>query len=88
MDTLRNESMIKLARDTIDLVILRLQVEAKSNKRVNREDYFRLSCARELLAECNATGRATGRQHRDTVRAKNRPLLSIFTCEISATGQG
>jgi hypothetical protein len=47
--------MIKLARDTIDLVILRLQVEAKSNKRVNREDYFRLSCARELLAECNAT---------------------------------
>ena len=55
MDTLRNESMIKLALDTIDLVILRLQVEAKSNKRVNREDYFRLSCARELLAECNAT---------------------------------
>ena len=26
MDTLRNESMIKLALDTIDLVILRMQV--------------------------------------------------------------
>ena len=55
MDTPRNESMIKLARDTIDLVILRLQVEAKSNNGVNQQDYFRLSCARKLLAECNAT---------------------------------
>jgi hypothetical protein len=45
--------MIKLARDTIDLVILRLQVEATSNKPVNRQEYYRLSCARDLLAECN-----------------------------------
>ena len=55
MDTLRNESMIKLALDTIDLVILRLQVEAMSNKPVNRQQYYRLSCARDLLAECNTT---------------------------------
>ena len=55
MDTLRNESMIKLALDTIDLVILRLQVEAMSNKSVNRQEYYRLSRARDLLAECNAT---------------------------------
>jgi hypothetical protein len=55
LDTLRNESMIKLALDTIDLVILRLQVEGTSNKPVNRQQYYRLSCARELLAECNAT---------------------------------
>ncbi len=55
MDTLRNESMIKLALDTIDLVILRLQVEAMSNKPVNGQEYYRLSCARDLLAECNAT---------------------------------
>jgi hypothetical protein len=47
--------MIKLALDTIDLVILRLQVEAMSNKPVNRQEYYRLSCARDLLAECNAT---------------------------------
>jgi hypothetical protein len=55
MDTLRNENMIKLARDAIDLVILRLQVEAMTNNRVNRQNFFRLSCARKLLAECNAT---------------------------------
>ena len=35
MDTLRNERMIKLALDTIDLVILRWQVdEAMSNNPV------------------------------------------------------
>ena len=53
MDTLRNESMIKLALDTIDIVILRMQVEGTSNKPVNRQEYYRLSCARDLLAECN-----------------------------------
>jgi FtsZ-binding cell division protein ZapB len=55
MDTVRNESMIKLALDTIDLLILRLEVEAMSNNRVNRQEYTRLLCARDLLAECNAT---------------------------------
>ena len=53
MDTPRNESMIKLARDTIDLVILRLQVEAMSNEPVDRHEYYRLTRARDLLAECN-----------------------------------
>ena len=56
MDTIRNESMIKLALDTIDLVILRWQVdEAMSNKSVDRQKYDRLTRARELLAECNTT---------------------------------
>ena len=54
MDTLRNESMIKLALDTIDLVILRWQVdEAMSNRPVDRHEYYRLTRARDLLAECN-----------------------------------
>ena len=36
MDTIRNESLIKMALDTIDLVILRRQVdEAMSNKPVD-----------------------------------------------------
>ena len=40
MDTLRNDSMIKLALDTIDLVILRWQVgEARSNKPVDLQQY-------------------------------------------------
>ena len=56
MDTIRNEIMIKLALDTIDLVILRWQVdEAMSNKPVDRQKYYRLTRARELLAECNTT---------------------------------
>ena len=56
MDTLRNESMIKLALDTIDLVILRSQVdEAMSNKSVDLLQYYRLTRARDLLAECNTT---------------------------------
>jgi hypothetical protein len=56
MDTIRNEDMIKLALDTIDLVILRSQVdEAMSNKPVDWRDYHRLTRARELLAECNTT---------------------------------
>ena len=56
MDTIRNESMIKLALDTIDLVILRSQVdEAMSNKPVDRQEYDRLTRARDLLAECNTT---------------------------------
>jgi FtsZ-binding cell division protein ZapB len=56
MDTIRNESMIKLALDTIDLVILRWQVdEAMSSNAVNRQEYYRLTRARDLLAECNTT---------------------------------
>ena len=54
MDT-RNETMIKLALDTVDLVILRLQVEAMSNKPVDRQEYYRLARVRDLLAECNTT---------------------------------
>jgi len=56
MDTIRNESMIKLALDTVELVILRWQVdEAMSNKPVDRQEYYRLTRARGLLAECNTT---------------------------------
>jgi hypothetical protein len=56
MDTIRNESMNKLALDTIDLVILRRQVgEAMSNKPVDRQEYYRLTRARDLPAECNTT---------------------------------
>ena len=56
MDTIRNESMIKLALDTIDLVMLRWQVdEAMSNNPVDWQEYDRLTRARELLAECNTT---------------------------------
>jgi hypothetical protein len=48
--------MIKLALDTIDLVILRWQVdEAMSNKPVDLQQYYRLTRARDLLAECNTT---------------------------------
>ena len=55
MDTIRNESMSKLALDTIDLGILRWQVgEAVSNKPVDRQEYDRLTRARDL-AECNTT---------------------------------
>ena len=56
MDTIRNESMIKLALDTVDLVILRWQVDAAmSNAPVDRHEYYRLTRARDLLADCNAT---------------------------------
>ena len=56
MDAIRNEVMIKLALDTIDLVILRWQVdEAMSNKTVDRQEFHRLTRARDLLAECNTT---------------------------------
>ena len=56
MDTIRNESMIKLALDMVDLVILRWQVgEAMPNKPVDRQEYYRLTRARDLLAECNTT---------------------------------
>ena len=56
MDAIRNESMIKLALDTVDLVILRWQVDkAMSNKPVDRQEYHRLTRARDLLAECNTT---------------------------------
>jgi len=48
--------MSKLALDTIDLGILRWQVgEAMSNKLVDRQEYYRLARARDLLAECNTT---------------------------------
>ena len=54
MDTLRNESMIKLALNTIDLVILRWQVdETMSNRPVDQQQFDRLALARNLLAECN-----------------------------------
>ena len=56
MDTIRNEDMMKLALDTIDLVILRWQIdEAMSNKPVDLLQYYRLTRARDLLAECNTT---------------------------------
>ena len=56
MDAIRNESMIKLALDTIDLVILRWQVDAAmSNKLVDWQEYYRLTRARDLLAERNTT---------------------------------
>jgi len=43
--------MIKLALDTIDLVMLRWQVdEAMSNNPVDWQEYDRLTRARELLA--------------------------------------
>jgi hypothetical protein len=55
MDT-RNETMIKLALDAVDLMILRWQIdEATSNKPVDRQQYCRLTRARDLLAECNTT---------------------------------
>ena len=56
MDTIRNESMIKLALDTVDLVILRWQVdEAVSNRPFDRHEYYRLTRARDLLAACKTT---------------------------------
>ena len=56
MDALRNESMIKLALNTIDMVILRWQVdEAKSNRPVDQQQFDRLTLARNLLAECDTT---------------------------------
>jgi len=48
--------MIKLALDTIELVIMRWQVdEAMSNKPADRQEYNRLTRARDLLAGCNTT---------------------------------
>ena len=53
MDTIGNKSMIKLALDTIELVILRWQVDdAMSNNAVDRQEYDRLTRARDLLVEC------------------------------------
>ena len=55
MDTIRNESMIKLALETVELVILRWSVdETMSNNSVDRQEYYRLTRARDLLAECLA----------------------------------
>jgi hypothetical protein len=51
-----NESMIKLALNTVNLVILRWQVdEAMSNRPVDQQQLDRLTLARDLLAECNTT---------------------------------
>ena len=48
--------MIKLALDAIELVILRCQVDAAmSNRPIDRHEYYRLTRARDLLADCNAT---------------------------------
>ena len=56
MVRIRNESMSKLALDTIDLGILRWQVdEAMSNNPVDRQEHDRRTRARDLLAECNTT---------------------------------
>ena len=56
MDTIRNDIIIKLALDAVDLLILRWQVDdAMSNKPVDLQQYFRLTRARDLLAECNTT---------------------------------
>ena len=56
MDTICNEGMIKLALDTIDLVILRWRADAAmSNKLVDWQEYYRLMRARDLLAECHTT---------------------------------
>ena len=55
MDT-RNETMIKLALDAVDLMILRWQVdEAMSNRPVDQQQFDRLILTRELLAEGNTT---------------------------------
>ena len=52
--TIRNESLIKLALDAIDLMILRRQVNAAmSNKPVDQQECDRLTRARNLLAERN-----------------------------------
>jgi len=48
--------MIKLALDTVELVILRWRVdETMSNNSVDGPEYYRLTRARDLLAECNTT---------------------------------
>jgi len=65
MDT-RNETMIKLALDAVDLMILRWQVdEAMSNKPVDRHQYHRLTRARDLLAECSDDGVAMTRSTKE-----------------------
>ena len=65
MDT-RSETMIQLALDTINLVILRWQVdEAMSNKPVDRQQYHRLTRARDLLAECSDDGAAMTRSTKE-----------------------
>jgi hypothetical protein len=56
MRTQTDDRMIKLALSTIDLVILRWQVdEASSDKSVDWQEYYQLTRARDLLAECNTT---------------------------------
>jgi hypothetical protein len=52
-----DDNMIKLALDTVDLVILRWLVNQamKRNVTVDPQQYERLTSARDLLAECNTT---------------------------------
>jgi hypothetical protein len=56
MKTQTDDSMIKLALDTVELVILRRQVdEAMSITPLERQEYDRLVRVRDLLAACNST---------------------------------
>ena len=55
MRTEPDDHMIKLVLDTIDLMILRRDVDEASNKSVDWQEYDRLTHARDLLAECNRT---------------------------------
>jgi len=55
MRTEPDDHMIKLVLDTIDLMILRRDVDEASNKSVDWQEYDRLTHARDLLAECKAT---------------------------------
>jgi hypothetical protein len=55
MRTEPDDHMIKLVLDTIDLMILRRDVDEASNKSVDWQEYDRLTHARDLLAECNTT---------------------------------
>ena len=54
MQTLTDENMIKLAMDTVDLVILRALVADATRPitSINRLELERLARARDLLAEC------------------------------------
>ena len=56
MNIPNENNLIKLALDTVDLVILRWQVdEAMSSKPIDRQKYDRLTHARDLLADCKTT---------------------------------
>jgi hypothetical protein len=58
MNLSNDESLIKLATETIDLVILRglvMQAETRRFLPSIKEKIDRLTRARDLLAECNTT---------------------------------